>query len=136
MLNGSCACGNVRYLISGQLIGPVTYCHCWRCRKHSGSSFGTTAGINAHEFSITQGELRSWESSPGVHRFFASCCGSPIYKRDDHAPGILGFRLGTLDTDPCVSVEEHFMVGSKAPWVEIHDNLPREGDGPPFGQRD
>ena len=136
MLNGSCACGSVCYVIGGQLIGPVTYCHCWRCRKHSGSSFGTTAGVNAEEFTVTRGELRSWESTPGVHRFFASCCGSPIYKRDDAAPEILGFRLGTLDTDPAVSVDVHFMVGSKAPWVEIDDDLPQEAGGPPFGNRD
>ncbi|WP_436161916.1 GFA family protein [Mesorhizobium sp. LjRoot246] len=136
MLNGSCACGSVRYVINGRLLGPVTYCHCWRCRKHSGSSFGTTAGVRFDELTITQGRLSSWESSPGVHRFFASCCGSPIYKRDDAAPEILGFRLGTLDTDPAVSVDEHFMVGSKAPWVRIEDDLPQEAGGPPFGKRD
>lgn len=33
-LGGSCACGRVRYAIEGELIGPITYCHCWRCRKH------------------------------------------------------------------------------------------------------
>ena len=32
MLNGSCACGQVRYTIRGPLIGPVTYCHC--CEIH------------------------------------------------------------------------------------------------------
>jgi hypothetical protein len=55
MLYGSCACGRVRYEIRGELLGPITYCHCWRYRKHS-----------------------------------------------------------------------HFMVGSKAPWVEINDGLPQE----------
>jgi len=138
MLNGSCACGKVRYVIKGQLVGPVTYCHCWRCRKHSGSSFGTTAGISADDLVITQGKerLSSWESSPGVHRVFASCCGSPIYKRDDTSPESLGFRLGTLDTDPAVSVDVHYMVGSKAPWVRISDDLAQEAGGPPFGERD
>jgi hypothetical protein len=138
VLKGSCACSLVRYEIRGELIGPVTYCHCWRCRKHSGSSFGTTAGVRADQFSVVAGDelLSSWESSPGVHRFFAGCCGSPIYKRDDATPEVLGFRLGTLDTDPSRAAEHHFMVGSKAPWVEIQDALPQEGGGVPFGQRD
>ena len=138
MLTGSCACGRIRYEIRGPLIGAVTYCHCWRCRKHSGSSFGTTAGVKADDFSLLAGDglLSSWESSPGVHRFFASCCGSPIYKRDDAAPQFLGFRLGTLDTDPQRSVEVHFMVGSKVPWVEIQDSLPQKTGGVPFGERD
>jgi hypothetical protein len=138
MLKGSCACGQVRYEIRGELLGPVTYCHCWRCRKHSGSSFGTTAGVKAAEFFVTSGDegLSSWESSPGIHRFFAACCGSPIYKREDARPEVLGFRLGTLDSDPGTRAALHYMVGSKAPWVEIHDTLPQKPVGVPFGERD
>ena len=138
MLEGSCACNRVRYEIDGDLIGPVTFCHCWRCRKHSGSSFGTTAGVKTSDFRVVEGEdlLHSWESSPGVERFFASCCGSPIYKREESTPQVLGFRLGTLDTDPSRSVDMHFMVGSRAPWVEITDSLPQKGAGPRFGERD
>lgn len=139
MLRGSCACGRVTYEIRGRLGGPVTYCHCWRCRKHSGSSFGTTAPIAAAALVFSTGEelLAHWESSPGVRRYFASCCGSPIYKRDDAAPDILGFRLGTLDSDPGVTVQMHYMVESKAPWVSIADAIHQQaGGGPPFGQRD
>lgn len=138
MLVGSCACGLVRYEVRGSLIGPITFCHCWRCRKHSGSSFGTTAGVDASNLVFLAGEekLSSWESSPRVRRFFASCCGSPIFKRDEKQPEILGFRLGTLDTDPCVTVEMHYMLNSKVPWIEICDNLPKENVGPPFGERD
>ena len=138
MLKGSCACGGVRYEIRGELLGPITYCHCWRCRKHSGSSFGTTAGVKSREFFVVAGEelLSSWESSPGYRRFFASCCGSPIYKRNDAAPEILGFRLGTLDTDPARSGGVHFMFGSKVPWLKVTDDLPKDAGGPPFGERD
>jgi hypothetical protein len=94
--------------------------------------------VKATDLAFLAGEdlLETWESSPGVHRFFAGCCGSPIFKRDDAAPEILGFRLGTLDTDPGRKVDLHFMVGSKAPWLDIHDSLPRRGGGPVFGERD
>ncbi len=138
MLHGSCACGKIRYEIHGALLGPVTYCHCWRCRKHSGSSFGTTAGLDAAALRFVEGEalLKYWESSPGVRRYFASCCGSPIYKRDAAHPEELGFRLGTLDTDPAVTAAMHYQVGSKAPWVELSDELPKEFGGPAFGKRD
>ena len=138
MLRGSCACGRVRYEIRGELAGPVGHCHCWQCRKHSGSSFGTTAPVKTSEFHVVEGAelLSSWESSPGVHRFFAGCCGSPIYKRRDDFPGLLGFRLGTLDSDPARTVEEHIFVSSKVPWVEIEDALPQQTGGAPFGERD
>lgn len=138
MLAGSCACGRVQYEIRGDLVGPTTLCHCWRCRKQSGSSFGTTSGVKANDLVFLAGEdlLASWESSSGVHRFFASCCGSPIFKRDDAAPEFLGFRLGTLDTDPKRKAELHFRVGSKVPWFDIHDSLPQRDGGPSFGKRD
>lgn len=138
MLEGSCACGGVRYEVRGALVGPVTLCHCWRCRKHSGSSFGTTCGVRAADLVVTAGEdrLASWQSSPGVDRYFASCCGSPIYKRDASRPELLGLRLGTLDDDPGRKAERHFMIASKVPWLDVHDGLPRAGHGPPFGERD
>jgi hypothetical protein len=138
MLEGSCACGQIRYEIQGGLIGPITYCHCWRCRKHSGSSFGTTAGMQPGAFRITAGEqlLSSWESSPGIHRHFASCCGSPIYKQEKNDPNEIYIRLGTLDTDPEVVVDVHYAVGSKAPWVVIEDSISQEPGGAPFGEKD
>jgi hypothetical protein len=137
MLKGSCACGRVRYEIDGELIGPVGHCHCWQCRKHSGASFGTTAGVKTADFRVVEGEevLSSWESSPGIHRFFAGCCGSPLFKRLDGVPGVMGFRLGTLDTDPGRTVEQHIFVTSKVPWMEIRDELPQQGGGRPFGNR-
>lgn len=138
MLRGSCACGQVSYEIEGELHGPVGHCHCWRCRKHSGASFGTTAAVKSEELHFKSGEalLRSWESSPGIHRFFAGCCGSPLYKRHDALPQLLGFRLGTLDSDPGRRVEVHIMVSGKAPWVELDDRLPQKPGGAPFGERD
>ena len=137
MLEGSCACGRVRYELDGNLVGPLGYCHCWQCRKHSGSSFGTTAAVKASELRVVAGEelLSSWQSSPGIHRFFAGCCGSPLYKRRDDFPALLGLRLGTLDSDPGRTVEEHIFVSSKVPWVEIRDGLPQQAGGAPFGER-
>lgn len=79
--------------------------------------------------------MASWQSSPGVQRFFASCCGSPIYKLDDADPSKLDSRLGTLDADLHRLADMHFMVGSKAPWVEICDDLPQEVGGSLFGER-
>ncbi len=119
-------------------MGPVGHCHCWQCRKHSGASFGTTVGIRAADFHVVSGEaeLKGWESSPGVVRWFAGCCGSPIFKRIDALPDFLGFRLGTLDTDPGRLVEQHIFVGSKVPWIELRDGLPQEEGGAPFGRED
>lgn len=137
MLYGSCACGRVRYELRGELLGPVGHCHCWQCRKHSGASFGTTAAVKSEEFDVVAGAelLSGWESSPGTHRMFANCCGTPIFKRRDDLPQWFGLRLGTLDCDPGRTVEQHIFVSSKAPWVELRDGLPCEDGGAPFPQR-
>lgn len=134
-LRGSCACGSVQYEITDGLIGPITYCHCWRCRKQSGSSFGTTAGVARNGFHLKSGAelVKHWESSPGVRRYFAGCCGTPIWKDDEQDRTELGFRLGSLDGDPLLKGGMHFHVGSKTPWFEITDSLPQEGGGMPFG---
>jgi hypothetical protein len=137
MLSGSCACGCVTYEVSSTLFGPVNYCHCWQCRKHSGSSFGTTASVRSADFTVVKGQDRIsfWESSPGIRRHFASCCGSPLYKSNIETPEELRLRMGTLDTDPGVDIELHYMVGSRAPWVSIQDDLPQELNGAPFGSK-
>lgn len=138
MLQGSCACGKVRYEVQGGLVFRVAHCHCWQCRKHSGASFGTTSAVLTSEFSVVEGEdqIRYWESSPGIRRHFAGCCGSPIYKTNEALPDFLAFRMGTLDTDPGKTVEEHIFVDSKVPWIELSDDLPKKDGGVPFGERD
>ena len=39
--------------------------------------------------------------------------------------------MGTLDDDPGIRPQEHIFVGSKAPWYEIADDLPRHDEFPP-----
>jgi len=128
MLTGSCLCGGVRYEIDGDL-GTVTNCHCSLCRKMSGSAFasGTTIAAASFRFVAGQDLLKEWQSSPGNHRVFCGRCGTPILKRKDKDPNTLRFRPGSLDSDPGVKVSKHLHVSSKAPWVEIKDDLPQSG---------
>ena len=51
--------------------------------------------------------------------------------RFDTRPDRYGLPLGCLDTDPGVRPSLHVFVGSKAPWFEIADSLPRYGEAPP-----
>ena len=138
MLEGSCACGAIRYAIDGELVGPIGHCHCWQCRKHSGASFGTTVAVRVADFRIVAGDDRvaTWTSSPGVHRHFASCCGTPIFKTVEALPDFLGLRIGTLDVDPGRRVEQEIFVDSKAPWIELDERLRHEPGGLPFPQLD
>jgi hypothetical protein len=132
MLKGSCLCGGVRYEVDGPLDAPMN-CHCSQCRKAHGTAFRSRAGIRAKDFRWVSGErLITWfESSPGNHRGFCRRCGSPLLSRFDSRPDRYGLPLGCLDTDPGARPAMHVFVGSKAPWFEITDTLPRYEEGPP-----
>ena len=130
-MNATCLCGDVRIAISGKL-GPLVYCHCSRCRKAQGTAFGANADVRREDWRVVSGEdrIREYESSPGIFRAFCGRCGSPIYSRRPAAPDVLRIRLGILDDDPGRRCLAHFHVGSKAPWFDITDDLPRFAGGP------
>jgi hypothetical protein len=136
VLHGSCLCGGVKFEITGPLSRPLN-CHCSICRKAQGAAFRPRVRVRRDDVQWIQGEelIRYFESTPGYFRGFCSVCGSPIankagpdwpfasaYPETMHEMGI---ALGTLEGDPGVRPERHIFVGSKAPWFEITDDLPR-----------
>jgi hypothetical protein len=131
VITGSCLCGGVLLRVTGKL-GPAGFCHCTQCRKANGSAFASNAPVRTKYLELEGREaIREFESSPGKFRAFCSRCGSPVYSRRDSEPGILRLRLGLLDGDPGRRPAAHVWVGSKAPWYEITDSLPRFEAGLP-----
>ena len=126
MLNGACMCGRVRYEIQGK---PrfMYQCYCGKCRAASGASFVTNIIVDADRFKITAGKdsLAAFESSPKKFRYFCSVCGSPIYSQGEKTAQVVSVRCGTLQQDPGMRAAYHAFVGSKAPWVDIHDSGPQ-----------
>ncbi|MBR9868730.1 MAG: GFA family protein [Oceanospirillales bacterium] len=123
MIQGSCLCGNVKYRISSQ-PGAIVHCHCQTCRKAHGAAFSSVSAVLDENFHLlSDGGLKSFESSPGKHRFFCPECGTQIYAKRDNTPHII-LRLGSLDDDPEVAEEKHIWVSQKAPWYTIKNNLP------------
>jgi hypothetical protein len=96
----------------------------------------------AAQFRWLKGEhlIKYYESPRGYQRGFCSDCGSPIINRAGPnwpAPAAFpdtipqyGIALALLD-DPPARPECHVFVGSKAPWFEITDDLPRHAEYPP-----
>lgn len=128
-LQGSCLCGGITYEITAPLKG-VLNCHCSMCRKAHGAAFRTRASVRVEDFQFKSGEelLTYFESSPGERRSFCKKCGSVVITRFEKNPRVLGFALGTLDSDPNIQVEQHIFTKYKAPWHEITDSLPQISD--------
>lgn len=123
---GSCLCRRVTYEITGELT-DVLNCHCSMCRKLHAAAFRTRARVATKDWKTLTGTefIKFYESSPGERKGFCSECGSSLLTKFDARPEVIGFPLGTLDTDPGVKATRHIFVGSKAPWFDITDTLPQ-----------
>jgi hypothetical protein len=123
---GSCLCKRVTYELNGELT-DVLNCHRSMCRKLHAAAFPTRAKLATCDWKTLTGEefIKFYESSPGERKGFCSECGSSLFTKFDANPDVLGFPLGTLDTDPKVKATRHVFVGSKAPWFDITDDPPQ-----------
>lgn len=109
----------------------ASHCHCSRCRKAHGTGFATYGGLAADGFRWERGRegVRRWESSPGFHRAFCRRCGAVVPGEPTQERVFV--PLGGVDGDPGARPLAHLFVGSKAPWDEIADSLPRFETWPP-----
>ena len=125
MISGRCLCGDLVYEIEGK-ISPIWLCHCSKCRRSTGSAFHASAVCRPEQLRWVRGEdgVREYEDTPGYKVRFCGRCGSPAPAYLE-AQGLVFLHAGCLDGDPGRRVVHHIFVGSKAPWFEIADDLPR-----------
>lgn len=125
MINGGCLCGAVRYEVDAE-VAEFCHCHCSMCRKQHGAGFVSWAGVPRKAFRWLKGEdvLAVYASSAAIDRFFCSACGSSMIA-DLHQDRLVYLAMGSLDVRPELPVGFHIFAGSKAPWVEILDDLPQ-----------
>lgn len=126
MITGHCECGKVRFQING-VIHDFSHCHCSQCRRLHGSAFASFAEVKKNEFSYLSGEeeLKSYASSESSQRVFCQHCGSNILVAVDDEPNELFVSMSAIEGNPPCPEGHHIFVGSKAPWHEINDQLPK-----------
>ncbi|CAG1002354.1 hypothetical protein BURK2_03135 [Burkholderiales bacterium] len=130
-LEGSCLCGQVGYTLPGRVFF-LNHCHCSRCRRFTGSAFGSYLHAAGEGFAWTRGAeyVTSYESSPGNMRAFCQACGGKLPVLEEEGSHAI-VPAGSLDTDPAVTASAQFFCGSKAPWFEISDPAPCYDAFPP-----
>lgn len=131
-LHGSCLCGGVRYEVTLPFL-RANYCHCSRCRKHSGSNASAQGRVPRNGFRMLQGRelLRVFRPPGGMAKAFCSRCGSSLFGGDWPDGPEVSIRLGTLDGDPRLRPQFRSFVASKAAWDELPEDGLRRFDGPP-----
>lgn len=132
-LSGGCLCGGVRYEVEPP-FRRANYCHCSRCRRHSGSNALAQARVPRECFRLLEGEelVRVYRPPGGAAKAFCSICGSSLFGGTWPEGPEVSIRLGTLDGDPGIKPQYRSFVGSKAVWDDLPDDgLPRfEGAKP------
>jgi hypothetical protein len=128
-LKGSCVCGVVRWSYDAALTAMI-HCHCSICRKQHGTQFATFVAGPLDTFHWRGGteKISTWQSSSQGKRSFCSVCGSKVpttYSQQVFMPA------GALDGELGIRPQMHIFVGSKAPWHEVHDGLPKHDEYPP-----
>ncbi len=118
---GGCACGALRYRVTGALR-PVVACHCSQCRK-AFTNFGAFTAVDRAALDIGNPEEITWyASSPGVRRGFCRYCGSALFW-DSAASDLISIAAGTLDQPSGLRQLRHIHVADKADFYEIGDGL-------------
>jgi hypothetical protein len=126
---GSCLCGTVRFEVSGPYKW-MTHCHCSMCRKHHGTLYGTTLGVDKQNFRWLGGEddIVHYRASPAFERPFCQHCGSTV---PDASGDDVIVAAGTLTSDVEMKPRAHIFVASKSPMCEITDALKQFDEYPP-----
>lgn len=122
MLTGSCLCGEIYYEVKSS-IQSLTYCHCSRCQKSSGSAFSTVGMIEKKSLIINDNNnaLSSYKNGE-VSRDFCRHCGSALFSYRESTPDIVRIRIGSIDTPLKGINHQHIFISSKATWHDITDD--------------
>jgi len=118
VFRGGCICGSVGYEITGEAFA-FNHCHCWRCRKSSGTGHASNILLKLQSAAWTSGEeLLGTFKVPDAERFrtvFCTRCGSPLPRV---APdlSIAVIPAGSLDTEPPLGPRARIFWDSRAAW--------------------
>lgn len=119
---GSCLCGNVRLVASGQLL-RVGLCHCLDCRKFHGALFHASAIFPASAVT-TSGETRDYGG-----RHFCPRCGSSVFNRSDDE---IEVNLGALDAPDQLQPTYESWTLRRESWLPafaLAHHYPRDREG-------
>jgi hypothetical protein len=131
MITGRCECAKVRYEVRGELT-EFCHCHCSICRRIHGAAFVTWGQVSRDQFTYLAGEdhLRTYSYSDRADSLFCDNCGSTLLVDFKTEVDMLYITMGTVDGDVKRPGGFHQFVGSKAPWLEICDDLPQHEGWP------
>ena len=126
---GGCVCGTTRYALASRPV-RLSDCHCIDCRRSSGAPYVTWGSVPAGDLRLWQGSTRRVPHA-GRFRFFAACCGTPLFFRDAVHSEWIDVTIASLDEPAAFAPEKSLWVEDKLPWVQLDPRLPAHPQGSP-----
>ena len=117
---GSCLCGAVRFVATGQ-PESVVWCHCESCRKHSGAPVSVFVAFKRNAYVVTEGQITKFNSSPGRWRGFCARCGSTLTCESEHLPNETHFHVGAFRDAAQIQPTRHIFPEERLPWLHLGD---------------
>ncbi|MEW9836070.1 GFA family protein, partial [Mesorhizobium marinum] len=123
---GGCACGAIRYDVSGDPIVMVD-CQCRQCQRASGGGHTSNMTFRAAEVKLA-GDASTWETTGdgGTTKSSAFCptCGSPVYMTFPDMPDIFIVRPASLDDPASYRANIVTWTAAAQPWDRVDPALP------------
>jgi hypothetical protein len=125
---GGCACGAVRYRLTGSPLF-VHCCHCRWCQRETGAAFAQNAMIEAERVVTLSGAPETvntpTESGRGQKIVRCRSCRVALWSHYAGAGETVAFiRVGTLDQPDRLAPDIHIFTSSKQPWVILPEGTP------------
>ncbi|MFZ2955644.1 MAG: GFA family protein [Candidatus Ozemobacteraceae bacterium] len=124
----SCSCGKLVLFYDDEISGKLrtSICHCYACRKRTGSAFGTQIRLDKLKVTIEgKGTKfdRPTDEGDHVHFFFCPSCGTTLYWEIDDLPDSISVPIGAFENhnlpSPTFSVYEDQMLS----WVVLPTSI-------------
>lgn len=128
LYTGGCACGAIRYEMSGEPIFSND-CQCRDCQHRSGTGHGSYLSFQRAGLRHLQGETSHWDvaADNGNIKTHAFCpvCGSPVYLTFSYAPEVFTVHAASLD-DPARYKPQAVTYGVRGyAWDHVDPALPK-----------
>jgi len=101
-VKGGCFCGKVRISYIGEPKAHVL-CHCYDCRKISGSTYSNNVVVADENFTLESGHLKTIskvaDTGKNITSHFCPDCGTTVFRTGETFAGTHIIKAGVLD-DP------------------------------------
>ena len=131
-IKGGCLCGEVRYECSSDPEFSY-FCHCTDCQKASGTAFHTGVVFARPDFTVTQGEAKTWsrpsDAGNTVTHAFCDTCGAQLFVWSSAGPERISVKAGSLDDTSIVTPKLQIWTQSEVSWSTLDQASERFSQG-------